>query len=313
MKSNYIALLALALALAVLPFALSNAYYLSILVFVALNGLIAVGLSLLMGYAGQISLGHAAFYGLGAYASGLLTTRAHLSPAVSVPLACLLTAAVAYLIGLPTLRLRGHYLAMATLGFGEIVYVVMTAWIGLTGGPSGFGSIPRLRLIGLVFDTDLKVYYLSWAVLLAAVLGSLHLIHSRVGRALRAIHSSETAAACLGIDIARYKVAVFVLSAVYASLAGSLYAHFVTFVSPESFGISCSILVVTMTVLGGRMSVWGALLGAAILTLLPETLRAFKDYDILAYGAILLMAMIFLPQGIFGALEALFRRRARAG
>jgi branched-chain amino acid transport system permease protein len=297
---------------AALPLALSSPYYLSILVFVALHGLIAVGLSLLMGYAGQISLGHAAFYGMGAYASAILTTRAQISPALSALLACLLTAAVAYLIGLPTLRLRGHYLAMATLGFGEIVYVVMTAWIGLTGGPSGIGNIHRLSFLGFVFDTDLKVYYLSWAVLLAALLCSLHLIHSRVGRALRAIHSSETAAACLGIDIARYKVAVFVLSAVYASLAGSLYAHFVTFVSPESFGISFSILVVTMTVLGGRMSVWGALLGAAILTLLPETLRAFKDYDILAYGAILLLAMVFLPRGLFGALEGLFRRRAPA-
>ncbi len=311
MKSNYLALLALALAMALLPFALSSSYYLSILVFVALHGLIATGLSLLMGYAGQISLGHAAFYGLGAYASGLLTTRAHLPPVPAAFLACLFTSAVAFLLGVPALRLRGHYLAMATLGFGEIVYVVMNAWTGLTGGPSGLGSIPRLRLGGFVFDTDLKFYYLSWAVLLAALLASLHLIHSRVGRALRAIHSSETAAACLGIEIARYKVAVFVLSAACASVAGSLYAHFVTFVSPESFGIPCSILVVTMTVLGGRMSVWGAALGAAILTLLPETLRAIKDYDILAYGAILLLATVFLPQGIFGALAALFRRRAR--
>jgi len=309
MKSNYLALVILALVLALLPLVLRNQYYLSVLVFVAIHGVIAVGLSLLMGYTGQISLGHGAFYGLGAYASGILTTRVQLPPVAAALAACLFTAAVAYLIGLPTLRLRGHYLAMATLGFGQIVYVVMTAWIGLTGGPSGFGNIPRFRLFGLIFNSDLKFYYLSCAVLLAGILFALHLIHSRIGRALQAIHSSETAAACLGIDIARYKIRVFVLSAAYASLAGSLYAHFVTFVSPESFGISTSILLVTMVVFGGRLSVWGAVLGAAILTLLPETLRVVKDYDVLAYGAILLLAMIFMPLGLFGWLESLIRRR----
>lgn len=306
-KNNYIGLLVLAAVVAVIPQIISNVYYLSVLIFIGIYSLITIGLSLLMGYAGQISLGHAAFFGLGAYASGILTTRLNLPPVGSAFLACTFTGLVAFLIAVPTLRLKGHYLAMATLGFGQIIYVVFNAWIGLTGGPSGFGNIPRIRLGGLCFDSDLKYFYLVWSVVLLGLLLANHIIHSRIGRALRALHTSEEAAGTLGINTARYKIEIFVVSTMYASVAGSLYAHFVTFLSPGSFGISFSILLVTMVVFGGRFSVWGAVLGAAVLFALPEYLRVAKDYDVLIYGVVLLLVVMFLPGGLAGWLNGVAR------
>ncbi|MDP8215554.1 MAG: branched-chain amino acid ABC transporter permease [Candidatus Euphemobacter frigidus] len=309
-KSNYLALLILALVLAFIPLAISNVYYLGILIFVGINSLITIGLSLLMGYAGQISLGHAAFFGLGAYLSGVLSTRLAVPPVSALLLAALFTALVALLIGLPTLRLKGHYLAMATLGFGQIVYIVFNAWVEMTGGPSGFGNIPRLRIGGVVFDTDLKYFYLVWGLVVVGLFFAVNIIHSRVGRALRTMHTSEVAAGTLGINTVRYKIQIFVISAVYASVAGSLYAYFVTFLSPGTFGISFSILLVTMVVFGGRFSVWGALLGTAVLSILPESLRIIKDYDVLVYGAVLLLVMIFFPEGLVGLIGRVFRPRS---
>jgi branched-chain amino acid transport system permease protein len=311
-KNNYIALLILAVAIALLPLAISNVYYLGILVFVGIYTIITIGLSLLMGYAGQISLGHAAFFGLGAYASGLLTVHLDIPPVWAALLAAVFTGLVAFLIGIPTLRLKGHYLAMATLGFGQIVYIVFNSWIDMTGGPSGFGNIPRLSLFGVVFNTDIKFFYLVWGLVVLGLFLSLNLIHSRPGRALRTMHTSELAAGTLGIDTAWYKIKIFVISAVFASIAGSLYAYFVTFLSPGTFGISFSILLVTMVVFGGRFSLWGALLGTVVLTILPESLRVIKDYDVLVYGAVLLLVMIFLPRGLVGVIEKIFHSGSRA-
>jgi len=308
-KNNYIALLILAVAIALLPLAISNIYYLGILVFVGIYTIITIGLSLLMGYAGQISLGHAAFFGLGAYASGILTVHLDIPPVWAALLAAAFTGLVAFLIGIPTLRLKGHYLAMATLGFGQIVYIVFNSWIDMTGGPSGFGNIPRLSLFGVVFNTDIKFFYLVWGLVVLGLFFSFNLIHSRPGRALRTMHTSEVAAGTLGINTAWYKIKIFVISAVYASIAGSLYAHFVTFLSPGTFGISFSILLVTMVVFGGRFSLWGALLGTVVLTILPESLRVIKDYDVLVYGTVLLLVMIFLPRGLVGLIENIFKKK----
>jgi len=311
-KNNYIALLILAVAIALIPLAISNIYYLGILVFVGIYTIITIGLSLLMGYAGQISLGHAAFFGLGAYASGILTVHLDIPPVWAALLAAAFTGLVAFLIGIPTLRLKGHYLAMATLGFGQIVYIVFNSWIDMTGGPSGFGNIPRLSLFGVVFNTDIKFFYLVWGLVVLGLFFSFNLIHSRPGRALRTMHTSEVAAGTLGINTAWYKIKIFVISAVYASIAGSLYAYFVTFLSPGTFGISFSILLVTMVVFGGRFSLWGALLGTVVLTILPESLRVIKDYDVLVYGVVLLLVMIFLPRGLVGVIERIFHSGSRS-
>ena len=290
---------------AAMPFIVSNNYYLGVLAFVAINTILAVGLNLLMGYAGQVSLGHAAFFGLGAYSSAILTTQYHLSPWLAILIGIAITCTVAVLVGIPCLRLTGHYLAMATLGFGWIVYLVLVHWTKLTGGTSGIESIPSLAIGSLVFSSDMSRFYLTGvsAILLLAV--SANIINSRVGRALRAVHTSEMAAASLGVDIARYKVQVFVLSAAYASFAGSLYAHTVNFISPSTFGFGFSVELVVMVVIGGMASVWGAPLGAAAITLLVEWLRglgesisAFREFDVIAHGAILILVMIFMPTGL---------------
>ena len=309
-RKNRMTLGILAIVLALLPVLVRNPYYLGVLVFVGIYSLITIGLSMLMGYAGQISLGHAGFFAIGAYTSGLLTTKGGFPPLFAFLVAILLTACVAFLIGVPSLKLRGHYLAMATLGFGEIVHIALNASVDLTGGPSGFGEIPRIALGGLLVESALSRYYLVYALVIIALLLSLNIVHSRVGRALRSIHGSELAASAMGVNTARYKVQVFVLSAIYASVAGSLYAHFITFISPGSFDLTFSVLLVTMVVIGGMSSVWGALMGTALLGLLPEVLRGFKDYDILIYGAILLLMMMFMPDGLFGLSQRLFVRRS---
>jgi len=296
--------------LAAVPLLLPGRYYLNVLIFIGIHTLLAVGLNLLMGYAGQISLGHAAFFGLGAYTSGILSATYQVSPWLAMLAAVAVTVTVALLVGIPTLKLTGYYLAMATLGFGIIVHICFKEFTWLTGGPSGLVGIPSLRLGGLVLDDPWSYYYLVWAVVLGAISLSLNIVDSRVGRALRAIHDSETAAAASGVATAQLKIWVFVLSAVYASVAGSLYAHFVTFISPSSFDFMFSIKLVTMVVIGGMASIWGAILGAATLTVLPEVLAVFHDYDIIIFGTILMVVMIFMPQGLTrGVLDLVGRRR----
>lgn len=302
-RKSFFWLMILAGVIMALPLALGDSYYLNVLVFVGIYSLVTIGLSLLMGYAGQISLGQAAFFGLGAYTSGILTTKFGISPWLALLAAAFLTGGVAFLIGTPALKLRGHYLAMATLAFGYIVYIVFNQARFLTGGPSGFGQIPRFRLGNLLFRTDVHYYYLVWILVIFVLLVSLNVTHSRVGRALRSIHGGELTANIMGVNTAKYKIQVFVLSAVYASLAGSVYAHFITFLNPTPFGFHFSIVAVTMVVVGGMTSVWGAIVGAALLTILSEYLRVFHDYDILIYGSILLLLIMFLPQGLFGLIR----------
>jgi len=282
-----------------IPAFLHNNYLLMILNIAALNILVVIGLNLLMGYAGQISLGHAAFFGLGAYLSAIFTTTLNLPIWPAMVLAMGITGAVAYAIGIPTLKLEGHYLVMATLGFNVIVYILMIQLDAVTGGPSGFAGIPRLAIGPLAFDSDLKIYLLLWAITLGIFILSLNLVHSRVGRAMAALSHNAIAANCAGINTDSYKVKIFVWSALLASLSGSLYAHYLTFISPGTFSFFYSIQVVTMVLVGGIGSLWGSLGGAILLTVLPEVLHAVKEYNVLVYGTILMVALVFFPQGLF--------------
>jgi branched-chain amino acid transport system permease protein len=319
-RHDRLGLLAVAVVVALVPLALTSQYHLSVGVFIGLHAIVTVGLCVLAGYAGQISLGQAAFYGIGAYGSGVLTTRLGLDPWLAMGAAMALTALVAYAFGIPILKLHGHYLAMATLAFGIIVYLVFVELKDLTGGPSGLAGIPRLAVGDFVFDSDREFFYLTWGAVLGVVVLSLNLVDSRVGRALRAIHGSEVAAETLGVEAARFKVQVFTLGAVYASLAGSLYAHYVTFVSPPTFGFIASVEFVVMAAVGGLASVWGAPLGALAVTLLAETIRdimprllahASGEHEVIAYGVLLIVIMIFMPRGLTaGGLRML--RRARS-
>jgi branched-chain amino acid transport system permease protein len=297
-RGHHLGIAAFAAGAAVLPFALPNEYYLTVLIVAGFHAILTLGLNLLMGYAGQVSLGHAAFYGIAAYTTGILTAKFHWPVLAGIAAGIAVVLVVAAGIAVPTLRLKGHYLAMGTLGFGIIVYIVLNEATDLTGGPSGLTGIPRLGVAGISLVSDRAFYYAVWGTLLFLFLLAQNLVRSRLGRALRAIHTSETAAAVLGVDTERYKIGVFILSALYAAVAGALYAHYVTFVSPGSFGFHTSVQLVTMVVLGGMGSLWGAVAGATFLTVLPEALRAIEDYDILLYGGLLILCMMFLPGGL---------------
>lgn len=294
---------------------LPGTYYVTLLNLIGLHIIIVLGLNLLMGYAGQISLGHAAFFGLGAYTSAILTTTYRVDPILGLLAGLVLSSLVAVIVGIPALKLKGYYLAMATLGFGIIVAIALQQMDWLTGGPSGFMGIPPFGILGWQFQTPSAKFFLVWALVGLLLCLSLNIVDSRIGRALRAIHDSETAALAMGVDAQRLKLLIFVVSALYASLAGSLLAHTVNFIAPSSFGFMFSIKLVTMVVVGGMASIWGSLLGATVLTVLPELLAVFHDLEVVVFGLILMVVMIFLPRGLVRGLLDLweFRRRKQQG
>jgi len=295
--------------MAVFPAVSPNAYFLNIVGFAGIYILLSTGLNILMGYAGQVSLGHAAFWGLGAYISGVLTAKFAWSPLPALIASIAGTCVVALAVGLPTLRLKGHYLAMATLGVGVIFHSLFVQFAGLTGGPSGLVDVPSFSVGPITIGTTLRNYYFIWAWVALGLLGALNLSQSRMGRALNAIKGSEVAAESMGVNTYRYKVIIFVLSAAYAALAGSLYVHYINFVAPDTFGFMNSVLLLTMVVVGGIGSFWGPVIGASILTLLPEYLRAYEGLEVVIYGLILVAVMMFLPKGLAPLLRNLNRRR----
>ncbi|SMC20893.1 amino acid/amide ABC transporter membrane protein 2, HAAT family [Desulfacinum hydrothermale DSM 13146] len=291
----------------------SVSHYTDVMVFAGIFCLVTIGLSLLMGFAGQISLAQAAFFGIGAYVSAILTGRFGWNPWAAMPAGAVVCAAVAWIVGVPALRLKGHYLAMATLGFGVIVHIILNEEVEWTGGPSGMVDIPGLSIAGTPLLSETAWYYLVWTFVAAALLFSYHVLHSRVGRALRAIHEEEKAAEAMGVPVASYKVQVFVYSAVLASLAGSLYTHYVTFLTPSSFDLMWSIRFVLMVVVGGMQSLWGALLGTVFLTFVGnEWLQVFADFEVLVYGAILLLVVLWVPQGLVVWMQERLRLRRAA-
>ncbi|MBS3907254.1 MAG: branched-chain amino acid ABC transporter permease [Syntrophaceae bacterium] len=308
-KKETLFLIIFALAIILIPLFVKNKYHFMVMNIVGLNTIVVIGLNLLIGFTGQISLGHAAFYGMGAYLSAIFTATFGFPPWPTIVLAMIITGMVAYFVGYPSLKLKGHYLVMATLGFSIIVHIFMVELDRITGGPSGFPGIPHLSIGAFVFDNDFKNFYLIWTFVFFCILVSVNLVNSRVGRALKAIHGSEVAANTLGIDTDKYKTKVFVLSAVFASLAGSLYAHYITFISPRSFDFYYSIQAVTMVIVGGMGSVWGAFFGAGLLTVLSEFLHVAEKYNIIAYGAILTLVLVFLPEGIVVGFYNFYRRR----
>jgi branched-chain amino acid transport system permease protein len=303
-KKNFLAYVVFATAIFLFPVVQRDEYFLTVMIIVGINVLVASGLTMLIGFAGQLSLCQAAFFGIGAYTTGVLSTKFGINPWISIVFAIFLACCLAFILGLPALKLRGHYLAMATLGFGEIVNIVFKELGTLTGGPSGLTGIPRLTLAGISLDTDLRYFLFVWFFVLVVIAFLMNLTSLRVGRGLLALKRSEDAAAVMGIPVARYKIKVFMLGSALASLGGVLYAHYITVISPESFEVFFSLVVVTMVVAGGLTYVWGGVLGAFLFTVLPEVLQAFEDYSIVIYGFILLLILMFMPQGIAGIIDS---------
>ncbi|MGB8990797.1 MAG: branched-chain amino acid ABC transporter permease [Desulfobaccales bacterium] len=302
----------LAVVLALTPLVMPNPYDLGILNLIGLYVIVVLGLNLFIGFAGQISLGHAAFFGLGAYGSAILTATYNVPAWPAMMLTAAAMALVALVIGVPALRLTGHYLAMATLGFNYVVDSIFVQWDTVTGGPSGLSGVPPLSIGGLVFDSDLKFHYLVWTFALVALTLCLNLVRSGVGRGLAALAQDEVAASALGVDVRRQKIAVFVLSAVFASVAGSLYAHYFGYVNPEAFSIFKSLDLVIMVVVGGMGSIWGTLFGAGFITILPHFLGFLETYTDIIHGLILVVILLFLPQGfVYGLVDMIRTRWAR--
>jgi branched-chain amino acid transport system permease protein len=295
-KGDLLSFLIFILLIILLPVISGSTYTITVGIFSGINALVAIGLCILMGYAGQVSLGQAGFYGIGAYISSILSVHAGLPIVISAICAMIIAAIAAMILAVPALRLKGHYLAVATLGFGEIIFIILNEWG--PGGPSGFGDIPHFSLLGYTIDSTTGYFYLVWGFVAAVMLFSINLINSGTGRALRAIHDSDLACNAMGLNVTALKIKVFILSAVYASLAGSLYAHYVTFISPSSFSLFYSILVLMMVIVGGITNVWGSIIGAVVITVLPELLRRFEELDVLVYGLILTVSLMFFRKGL---------------
>jgi len=305
---RWVTLALLALVIGVIPWFFPSGFYFRVAALVWVTALAAVGLQVLMGQAGQVSLGHAGFVGIGAYAMALGPKYLGLHVLLCLPLGAVAAATVAFVVGRPILRLKGHYLAVATLGFGMLVTMVLVNEVGMTGGPDGI-RVPRAEILGWRIRGGETFYWITGGALLLGTWLALNLQDSPSGRALAALHDSEVAARTVGIDVARHKLRAFVIAAVYGSVAGGLLALLNGFVTPDAAGFLASIEYVTMVVIGGLASVPGAVVGAALLVLLPQTLTVLHEYEQAVIGLLIMLFMIFLRAGIVPGFAALLRRR----
>jgi branched-chain amino acid transport system permease protein len=311
----WVPLLLLAL-MAVAPLFFPSTFYYRIFTLIGINAIVVIGLVVLLGYAGQISLGHAGFVGLGAYASAIGPAHLGLPPLLALVLGAVLSGAIAWFVGRPILKLRGLYLAVVTLGFGILVQMVLVNEAWLTGGPDGM-AVEDLGLVALVKALGFKAksaqvwYVFSGLMLILAAWVALNLRNSPTGRALRSLHDSEVAARAVGVNVARYKLIAFVVSAVFASVGGSLMALFNRFVTPDVASFIHSVELVTMSVLGGAVSVLGGIAGAALLTALPQALTALHDYETVVLGLIMMLVAIFMPEGLLPSLAKRLGRTNR--
>ncbi len=301
----------------IFPFLGLSSFLLTQATFAGIYGIVAIGLGLLMGYAGQISLGQAAFYGVGAYTTAILTKTLGLNPWIGLIFAILLPVIIAFIVGHTMARLSGYYLAMATLAFGIIVSVLILEWRSVTSGASGFYGIPTVEIFGFTIHQGLPYYYFVWFFTVLTLLISMNIVHSRIGRALRSIHDSEIAANSMGVNTGKYKMQIFIFSAALAGLAGWLFAHMSYSISPSSFGLDASILFLTMVVLGGSTSIWGALIGAILITAINIFVHFLgnnvsfitSDFEHVLNGLILVLVIMFMPKGLFPTLVSMYEKR----
>lgn len=288
-----------ALVIVILPFVLGNAYYVRIATIVGIYVILVSSLNIIIGFTGMFSLGHAAFYGIGAYTSAMLTVMAGWPFWAALPVAGIVAGLFGALIGLATLRLQAVFLAFTTLGFGEITRIVILNWRSFTRGPLGIAGVPIPTLFGWTFDRN--GYYYLVVVLAALTVAIIHRVyHSRVGRAFVAIREDETAAKSMGVNVFAFKVLAFTMACVFAGIAGSFFAHFQRFVSADSFANLESFAIITMVALGGTGSIVGPILGALILVVIPEVFRFLAQYRGVIYGLILILVIVLKPGGLAG-------------
>lgn len=310
MKNKWFLLLVLVISI-LLPFVIHNDYFIHVIIMAGINIMLVLSLNIISGFTGQVSLGHAAFFGIGAYTSALLSLNGvpvWLAMIISIPFA----AVFGILIGYPVLRLKGHFFAIATLGFGEIVHLVLNNWIDLTRGPMGLSGILKPEPILFIdFSQKTHYYFLMLLFVLLAIYISYRMLNSKTGRALLAIRTDEIVASSMGIDVTYYKIFAFTWSAAIAGLAGAFYAHYVLFLSPETFKLATSINILLMLLIGGIGSITGSVLGGLFITVLSEYLRAYAEYQMLIYGFVIVLVVIFAPKGLVGLLGSVYTQLKR--
>jgi branched-chain amino acid transport system permease protein len=301
MWSRYFPLVVL-IAVICAPLFQGSTYVTRVVAMAGVYAILALGLNLFFGYCGQVSFGHAGFFAVGAYITTLMAIRLNLPFLVTIPCAVAITAVVAVLVGLPLVRVRGHYLALATMSFGEICYYTSQRWISVTGGEGGL-NVPEPAVFGYSLDGR-GFYYVLIFMVIISFLACERLVHSRVGRAMMALGQNETAAYSLGINVTKYKTIGFMVCGLLAGLAGGLFSYYTRWISPESFSINVSILTLVMIVIGGFSSNVGSLIGAAFVAFVPEVLQAvvgpFSNVEMLVWGVLIVLALFYMPEGIAG-------------
>ena len=281
-----------------LPLVITNDYDIHILVMIGIFSLLTMGFNLIFGYIGQLSLGHTAYYAIGAYASALTALKWGFSFWLGLLCAGVVTGFFGFIIGVIALRWRGHFFVIATICFWGIIHLIIFNWVSLTNGPVGIGNIPPPSLLGMEFSSKVHFYYLLLAFVLSALWLTKRIVSSAIGRAFRAIHENEPLAESLGVSTYRFAMLAFILSTILAGIAGSLSSHYVSYISPEIGEFSVMISILVMVVLGGRGTIVGPVLGAAIVTFLQEYLRFAKEYRLPIFALVLILGIVFLPRGI---------------
>ena len=305
-NSPYLIIIAL---LAAVPAVITNLYHIQVMIFIGIYIILTLSLNLLNGYVGLLSIGHAAFYGIGAYASAKLVMEAGLPFTLAMPCAGAVAGIFGYLIAKPTLRLSGIYMTLATLGFNMICFLILQNWMSFTNGPLGIMDIPPPNIFGYEIETRVQYYYLIFFLVLLTVVSMHRLMTCRFGRALVSIRENELAAEAMGVNTTRYKVQAFVLAAFFAGIAGSYYAHFVKYISPDSFYIYESFILLAMLAFGGQGNLIGPVVGAAVLIVIPELIRFLQEYRMLVYGGVLIIMMLVRRQGLLGGRDYSLRLR----
>ena len=295
--------------LAAVPAVITNLYHIQVMIFIGIYIILTLSLNLLNGYVGLLSIGHAAFYGIGAYASAKLVMEAGLPFTLAMPCAGAVAGIFGYLIAKPTLRLSGIYMTLATLGFNMICFLILQNWMSFTNGPLGIMDIPPPNIFGYEIETRVQYYYLIFFLVLLTVVSMHRLMTCRFGRALVSIRENELAAEAMGVHTTRYKTQAFVLAAFYAGIAGSYYAHFVKYISPDSFYIYESFILLAMLAFGGQGNLIGPVVGAAVLIIIPEIFRFLQEYRMLVYGGVLITMMLVRRQGLLGGRDYSLRLR----
>ena len=296
--------------LALLLPAFISGYGIRILNLALIAAIAVIGLNFAFGYAGLITLAQAGFVGCGAYITAILSTTLGLSPFLSIPTAVVVTGLIAIVIGLPMLRLKGHYLALATLGFNVSFVIVATNWKSVMGGTDGISGIPSIALPGWPIANDHRYYYVLWVALAAATWCAWRIRNSHIGLAMIAVRDDEIATGAASVGVTRIKLQAFALSALYAGLAGALFAHMTNFVAPDDFALGHSIIYLAMLIIGGEGSILGSIAGAIIVTFMPELMRDLGAAYMIVFGSLMLLILIFLPKGLL-SLTGIVARRLR--